>query len=136
MTQQATLERTQKTFKPPANAMVWSEIPVTDMNRAKTFYESVFLTSLIDEKDGPNPMAMFPCADPSSGIAGHLYPGKPAPAGTGPTVHLSVPDSVEAAMTRVADAGGQVVSPVIEIPAGRFAYCLDPDGNSIGLFSS
>ena len=30
--------------------------------------------------------------------------------------------------------GGEVVSPIITIPAGRFAYCLDPDGNSFGLF--
>jgi predicted enzyme related to lactoylglutathione lyase len=30
----------------------------------------------------------------------------------------------------------KVVSPIVEIPAGRFAYCLDPDGNSIGLFTS
>jgi predicted enzyme related to lactoylglutathione lyase len=28
-----------------------------------------------------------------------------------------------------------VVSPVIAIPAGRFAYCEDPDGNSFGLFA-
>jgi hypothetical protein len=31
-------------------------------------------------------------------------------------------------------SGGEVVSPIITIPAGRFAYCLDPDGNSFGLF--
>jgi predicted enzyme related to lactoylglutathione lyase len=30
--------------------------------------------------------------------------------------------------------GGKVLSPVITIPPGRFAYATDPDGNSIGLF--
>ncbi len=39
-------------------------------------------------------------------------------------------------MARVFDSGGEVVSPVIDIPAGRFAYCLDPDGNSFGLFAA
>jgi predicted enzyme related to lactoylglutathione lyase len=34
----------------------------------------------------------------------------------------------------VVPAGGKVVSDPIAIPAGRFAYCLDPDGNSFGLF--
>ena len=43
--------------------------------------------------------------------------------------------AVEAALERVKNAGGEVVSDVIWIPAGRFAYCLDPDGNSIGVFS-
>ena len=66
--------------------------------------------------------------------SGHLYPGKPAPAGTGPTVHLAVAAPIEDGLKRVADHGGQVVSPVIDIPSGRFAYCLDPDGNSFGLF--
>jgi predicted enzyme related to lactoylglutathione lyase len=70
-----------------------------------------------------------------SGVGGHLYPGKPAAAGTGPTIHLVV-DDVDAAAGRVKDAGGQVVSPVISIPAGRFAYCLDLDGNSFGVFSA
>ncbi len=43
-------------------------------------------------------------------------------------------DSLEAGMARCFDAGGQVVSPIIEIPPGRFAYAKDLDGNSIGLF--
>ena len=79
-------------------------------------------------------MAMFPTPN-QAGIAGHLYPGKPAPAGTGPTVHLASPDKLEDALKRVTAAGGEVVSDVISIPAGHFAYCLDPDGNSISLFA-
>ena len=64
-----------------------------------------------------------------------LIPGKPAPDGTGPTIHLACPDTLEDALERVTKAGGRVVSDPISIPAGRFAYCLDPDGNSIGVFS-
>jgi hypothetical protein len=37
-------------------------------------------------------------------------------------------------MDRVTENKGQVVSDIISIPAGRFAYCLDQDGNSFGLF--
>jgi predicted enzyme related to lactoylglutathione lyase len=40
----------------------------------------------------------------------------------------------KASMERVTANGGQVVSSVVQIPSGRFAYCLDPDGNSFGLF--
>ena len=39
------------------------------------------------------------------------------------------------ATVSVTDAGGTVLSEAIEIPAGRFAYCLDTEGNSIGIFS-
>ncbi len=118
----------------PENFTVWAEIPVTDIDRAISFYNQVFHTDLKKDESGPNPMAMFPTATPG-GVAGHLYTGKPAPEGSGPTIHLASPDKLEDARGRVKEAGGHVVSEPISIPAGRFAYCLDPDGNSIGLFS-
>ncbi len=119
----------------PQNSVVWFEIPVTDMARAKAFYGAVLQNQLTDQNDGPNPMAVFSSASNAS-VSGHLYPGKPAAPGTGSTIHLAVAAPLEAAMERVTANGGQVVSPAIQIPAGRFAYCLDPDGNSIGLFTA
>ena len=118
----------------PDNAMVWFEIPVTDMKRAKSFYDAVLKTSLQEDNTGPNPMAMFPVKDMKTGLAGHIYPGEPA-AGKGNTVHLLAPEPLEEALARVGDSGGKVLSDIIALPAGRFAYCADPDGNSIGLFT-
>jgi uncharacterized protein len=118
----------------PADAAVWFEIPVTDMKRAKNFYEAVLMTSLKDDDTGPNPMSLFPAKDDSS-VAGHLYPGKPSATGSGNTIHLAAPEPLEEAMERVRENGGKVVSDIVKIPPGRFAYCLDPDGNSIGLFT-
>ena len=69
------------------------------------------------------------------GVSGHLYPGQPAEAGSGNTIHLAVDGSLDDAMSRVKAAGGQVMSPTIDIPAGSFFYATDPDGNSIGLFT-
>jgi len=124
-----------KTNVTPENSMVWFEIPVTDMKRAKAFYDAVLLTDLKEENGGPNPMAMFPIKDMGKGSSGHIYPGKPAK-GAGNTVHLATPAPLEEAMERVTKNGGKVVSPIVTIPAGRFAYCEDPDGNSIGLFTA
>ncbi len=117
-----------------ANAAVWFEYPVTDLDRSIAFFNAVLDAEITRDDTGPNPMGMFP-TEPG-GVGGHLYPGKPAARGTGPTVHLQSPDSVEAALERVTANGGTVVSPVIEIPVGRFAYCEDPDGNSFGVFTS
>ncbi len=119
----------------PENAAVWFEIPVTDMARAKAFYGAVLQNELTDQDGGPNPMSVFKATGQKS-VAGHICPGKPAANGSGNTIHLAVAAPVEDAMERVTANGGKVLSPVIAIPAGRFAYCLDPDGNSIGLFSS
>ncbi|CAJ1391268.1 unnamed protein product [Effrenium voratum] len=117
------------------HAVCWAEIPVTDMERGKAFYGTVLGIELVDNNAGPNPMADFPTSDPKKGIAGHLYPGKPAPKGTGNTIHLVASDPLDRVMERVKAAGGEVVSPAIDIPAGSFFYAHDPDGNSIGLFN-
>jgi len=117
----------------PEHAAVWFEIPVSDMERSRAFYAAVLQNELSLHEDGPNPMAQFKARDKDS-VAGHLYPGRPAAAGTGPTIHLAVAKPLEAAIERVTEHGGSVVSPIIELPVGRFAYCLDPDGNSFGLF--
>ena len=119
----------------PSNFLVWGELPVTDLPRACEFYGAVTGVTLTIDETGPNPMAMFkPADDKKSGVALHLYPGKPATDGRGPTLHLAAQGALEDTMQRVTKAGGEVVSPVIEIPAGRFFYAKDPDGNSIGLF--
>ncbi len=118
----------------PKNSIAWFEIPVTDLEKAKKFYGNVLQIGFQDMTEGPNPIAIFDVADMESTPAGHLYNGKPATDGTGPTVHLGVRDGLENGLARIKNEGGKVLSPAIEVPAGRFAYCLDPDGNSIAVF--
>ena len=118
----------------PEHFTVWAEIPSTDVSKAMAFYSKVFDLELSLDESGPNPMVMFPSRDDTS-VAGHIYPGTPATGGAGPTVHFAAPDTLEATLDRVKAAGGEVVSDVITIPAGRFAYCHDVDGNSIGVFA-
>lgn len=112
--------------------VIWTEIPVTDLDSSIEFYNRVLGWTLTRDDSGPNPMAMFGSGD--AGVHGHLYPGKPAASGTGNTIHLAVPDSLSATVDRCKDAGGKVLTPPIEIPPGSFVYVEDPDGNSIGLF--
>ena len=113
---------------------VWTEIPVLDLDASISFYEKVFGWEMAKDESGPNPMANF-SAD-TTGVSGHLYPGKPAASGAGPTIHLAVPDTLVAASERLKAAGGTVVMGPISIPVGSFLYCEDPDGNSIGLFEA
>ncbi|MGI3184850.1 VOC family protein [Nioella aestuarii] len=120
----------------PAHTTVWIELPISDLTAAMAFYAKATGLNLKREQMGPNETAIFQAADFASGVAGHLYEGKPAGDGTGPTVHLATQGKLEDAIGRVTEAGGAVVSPIIEIPAGRFFYATDPDGNSIGLFEA
>lgn len=120
----------------PAHPVAWTEIPVADLDAGIAFYETVTGCRLEKQTMGPNDTAVFVTDPPMSTGGVHLYPGRPAPGGVGPTVHLAIEGPLEEAMARVAPAGGQVISPPIEIPSGRFVYITDPDGNSIGLFAA
>ncbi|MBT8426335.1 MAG: VOC family protein [Silicimonas sp.] len=118
----------------PANTVAWMEIPVRDIDRGIAFYSRVFDYALTKDESGPNSMAMFPVTDIGTGVSGHIYPGKPAAPGTGPTIHLHVPDTLEATVERFQKAGGTITGEIISMPFGRFQYGTDADGNSIGLF--
>lgn len=113
--------------------IVWGEIPVTDMDASVAFYNKVFGYDMKIDNSGPNPMATLGGLENTAGA--HLYPGRPAP-DSGNTIHLGVEGTLEDGIERCKAAGGEVVSPPIEIPAGRFAYAKDLDGNSIGLFEA
>ena len=113
-----------------SNRVVWAEIPVTDLDKAGAFYAAVLQHPLTRNDAGPNPMMDLPGGEGQS-VSGHLYPGKP---GAAATVHMMVPDSVEEAAERCTAQGGTLAGPVIQIPAGRFQYAQDPDGNWLGLY--
>ena len=118
----------------PARPVIWTEIPVRDLDAGIRFYEAVFGWSMDRQVMGPNEVAMIPAAEPAAAVAGHLYLGEPG-RGAGPTIHLAVPGPLEGAAARCRDAGGTVLDmPPVTLPEGRFAYAADPDGNSLGLF--
>jgi len=118
---------------PYPNRVVWAEIPVSDMTRAMSFYETLLQEPLKMIENGPNPTAMLPYPE-GIGAAGHLYPGTPAKRGEGITAHLAVFDELSTAMERVKEGGGDVVSDIVTIPAGSFFYAIDTEGNSLGVF--
>lgn len=115
------------------NAVVWTEIPVSDLAKGQAFYEAALGTPMSQEQMGPNTVAVF-AYDKGQGVSGHIYEGKPAGNGQGPSVSLAVTDTLEAVMDRVWSAGGKVISEVITIPFGSFFYATDPDGNSLSFF--
>ena len=54
------------------NMVGWFEIPVHDMDRAKTFYETVFKVELSIQNFGGILMGWFPFSEDQAGAAGTL----------------------------------------------------------------
>lgn len=114
------------------HAVCWAEIPVTDLEKGRKFYSSVLDVQLETVEFGGGNIVFFPMTEQEE-VSGHIYQGKPAPAGTGPTVHLRI-DKLEDATKRAINSGAEKIGDPVTIPSGRFQYIQDPDGNSVGLF--
>lgn len=118
------------------NPVVWFEIYVQDMDRAKRFYESVFQLKL--ERLGGPDMAMwrFPQVMAGMGASGALVKMDGVPSGGNSTlVYFSCADcAVEAG--RVAASGGRIQREKMSIGQyGFIALAFDTEGNMFGLHS-
>lgn len=122
------------------NPVVWFEIYVSNMPRAKAFYETVLGVSLrameTPPMDAPMQMLFFPGEPTAGGASGALVKMQGVPVGGGSTlVYFACEDcAVEAG--RVAKAGGQIFKPKTAIgPYGHIALFKDSEGNMVGLHS-
>ena len=89
----------------PANYVVWAEIPVSDLTASQAFYEALLQTRMNRCEMGGFDIVDFKPAKAATGVAGHLYVGTPAPRGTGPTVHIAIPGTVERNVGRTPTPG-------------------------------
>jgi imidazolonepropionase-like amidohydrolase/predicted enzyme related to lactoylglutathione lyase len=121
---------------PNANPVGWFEIPVTDMPRAKAFYEHVLNVRLQPFNLGPLEMAFFPMRPGTGGAAGALMKGEAfQPSQQGVQIYFTTPD-IDGTLERVQERAGNVVLPKTPIgPLGFVASFEDSEGNRIGLRS-
>jgi uncharacterized protein len=118
------------------NPVNWFEIAVTDLNRAKEFYENILGYELSVQEMGPLKMAWFPANRDAPSAPGTLVKAeyyKPSLDGT--LVYFSVED-IDATLEKIKDNGGKVLNP--KMPIGNFgfiAHFIDSEGNKIGLHS-
>lgn len=121
------------------NIVCWFEIYVSDMLRAKKFYQTVFQREMIDQPDmGPDmQMCMFfSPGEKAAGAAGALVKSQQMKPGTGGTlVYFSCNDcTVESA--RIIANGGKLLKEKMSIEKyGFIAIAQDTEGNTIGLHS-
>jgi predicted enzyme related to lactoylglutathione lyase len=122
------------------NAISWFEIPSQDLQRAQTFYETIFDFKLFP-MDTPNiQMRMFPIEDPMTGIGGAVVYNKEfyQPSNTaGVLIYLNANPDVQIVLDRIEKAGGKVIVPKTQISPeyGYMGIFQDTEGNRIGLHS-
>ncbi|SHH30819.1 VOC family protein [Ferrimonas marina] len=121
------------------NPVGWFEIYVSDLDRAKAFYQAVFDVTLNELNpaggDGPE-MWSFPWEDNAPGAPGAICRmDGVAPGGNSTLVYFGCEDC-QVQQDRVEGAGGKVLRPKMSIGEyGFITIAMDPDGNTIGLHS-
>ncbi len=119
------------------NMINWFEIAVTDFERARKFYETIFNFEMtVTELQGYK-MAFFPSSDGK--ISGAICYGEGyIPSGAGALLYLNANPDVNLILDKTVQAGGKIIVPktLIAADAGYYAFIVDTEGNRIALHSS
>jgi len=119
------------------NALNWFEIPATDIERSKKFYETIFdIEMIMMEMEGAR-FAMFPFEPGTGKASGAIAEGeyhKPSDKGT--FVYLNANPSMDNVLAKVEEAGGKILQPKFSIGENGFcAYIQDTEGSVVGIHS-
>lgn len=122
-----------------SNVLNWFEVSVSDMARAKKFYETVFNINMGDTMDMMGmKMAFFPYEPMSGKLSGGLVEGPMhKPSTDGVKIYFNGNPDLSDALSRVEKAGGKVTMPKTKISdeIGYMAFFLDTEGNAVALHS-
>ena len=107
--------------------IVHFEIPVGDIQRAKTFYANLFGWK-IENMPGTDYMIIDPYSLPGGGMTKRTQPGQQI------MVNIGV-SSVDEYAEKVKKLGGKIIVPKEAVPGkGCFVICMDTENNTFGIW--
>lgn len=118
------------------NPVGWFDISVSNLTRAKKFYETVFNIQLVDFPVEWGKQSAFPADYEGLNISGALVEKEDRPANGNNTIVYFVSNDCTTEEARVENAGGKIITPKMSI--GEFGFVsiiIDTEGNTIGLHS-
>lgn len=118
------------------NVIVWADIPVTDMERARKFYAHVSGVEVL-QFPGMTDVAVIgkPGTAENPSVSADLYlGGKPSSEG-GVTIYLGSNGDIDGMVARVVEAGGKILQEKAFMgdTVGWIAMFQDSEGNRIGI---
>jgi len=125
-------------MKSNESALNWFEISVTDIARAKIFYEKIFDIEMAQQDMMEMKMAFFPTDNMSEKVGGGLVQSDMhKPSKDGAVIYLNGNPDLSLVLGKVEGAGGKVVMPKTKISdeIGYMAFFTDTEGNKVALHS-
>ena len=126
-------------MKSNENSLNWFEISVSDIARAKKFYENVFGIQMPENEMMGMKMALFPAEDMNGKVSGCLVQSQHhKPSADGAKVYLNANPDLSVALGRVEAAGGKLMLAKTKISddIGYMAGFFDSEGNAVALHSN
>ncbi len=119
------------------NSLNWFEIPASDIERSKKFYQTIFDIEMEDNNMGEAKMAFFPWQGGSGKATGAVVQSPDhKPSTDGAVVYLNANPAMDNVLAKVEAAGGQVLMPKMSIGEhGNIAFIMDTEGNKVGIHS-
>ncbi len=118
------------------NPVNWFDISVSNLERAKKFYETVFNIQLVDFPIAWGKQSAFPSDHQGLNITGALVEKEDMTANSNNTVVYFESADCITEESRVEKAGGKIIRPKMSIGEfGFVAMLMDTEGNTIGLHS-
>lgn len=128
-----------KKISAETNAINWFEIPVTDIARAKKFYETILEIEMTPVEMMGMKMAMFPYDGSKGTVGGALVQSEMhIPSATGVVIYLNANPDLDLVFKRIEKTGGKTSMPktLIDKNTGYMAFFTDTEGNTVGLHSN
>ena len=133
-----------KKLSAETNALTWFEIPATDVNRARKFYETILdIRMETMDHDAPGEETIFfprqkdTIMALSGIVSGAIVKAKRLkPAKNGPLIYLNASPKLQKVLDKIEPAGGKIVRPLTKIPAGFIAAIEDTEGNHVALHAA
>lgn len=120
------------------NKIVWTDIPVNNLERASKFYSKIMNLEFTIEEFGNIKFALCPHTDEEAAFCLIEEKNfKPCNLDyTTPMIYLNVNERIDQALSEVTKHGGKIINTKEQIgPYGFRAIILDSEGNRLALHS-
>jgi predicted enzyme related to lactoylglutathione lyase len=123
------------------DTLCWTDIPVTNLDRAISFYSAVLGEEVTKQSFGEMEYGLLPHREQNASgclcVSSDSLGAANTPSRTGPLIYLSVEGRLDDAVQAAETNGGKVLQQRQQLgPHGFRALILDPEGNRIALHSS
>ena len=123
------------------NTLCWTDIPVTNLDRATKFYSAVLGKKVNKMSEGGFEYALLPHEEQNASgclcVSGDSVGTENKPSQNGPLIYLSVEGRLDDAVKIAKSNGGKVLEEKTQIgPHGFRAVIVDSEGNRIALHST